>query len=139
MQTQTSIVKKLTAPASTAWAAISGIGGLDRWFPIIKSCGVEGNGEGAIRHLTLEDGGEMIDHIRIIDHDNRLLRYHRVSLPFPVTDYFGTVEIFKSFDQRAVINWTIQFNVAPEDKEQILGLIHTAISDGIDGMNAEIS
>jgi hypothetical protein len=27
-------------PLTKVWAAISGIGGLDRWFPIITSCRV---------------------------------------------------------------------------------------------------
>jgi uncharacterized protein YndB with AHSA1/START domain len=48
-----SIVKTVDAPRDKVWAAIRNIGGLYRWFPIIASCRVEGEGVGAIRFLGL--------------------------------------------------------------------------------------
>jgi hypothetical protein len=33
-------------PGETVWSAISGIGGLDRWFSAIESSGVDGIGPG---------------------------------------------------------------------------------------------
>jgi hypothetical protein len=53
MQEILNVTKTIASPSDQVWAAISSIGGLDRWFPIISSCRVEG--VGAIRMLTLAD------------------------------------------------------------------------------------
>ena len=86
---QINITKTLTVNADQAWAAISGIGGLDRWFPIIADCSVLGAGVGATRVLTLVDGGKITDRIETIYHQQRSLRYNRIESPFPVQSLSG--------------------------------------------------
>ncbi len=132
------IDKKLAVPSEKAWAAITAIGGLDRWFPIIEACRVEGEGEGAIRVLTLRSGGEMRDVITKIDPGAKLLRYHRTHLPFPVSDYFGAVEIRADGAEKSRLTWTVEFEVGPEHRDEIAALIKSAISDGVDGMERQL-
>lgn len=50
------IAQTIDAPSDKVWAAIRAIDGLDRWFPVIATCRVEGEGVGAIRFLELSDG-----------------------------------------------------------------------------------
>src|SRR5262245_51721814 len=104
----------MTVAGDAAWAAICAIGRLDVWFPSIATCRVEGHGVGARRFLTLQRGGDIVDHVVAIDATRRRLTYHRVASPFPVTSYVGTVEVFESFDGRAIVAWTIDFESAPE-------------------------
>jgi polyketide cyclase/dehydrase/lipid transport protein len=106
-----------------AWEAISKIGRLDVWFPIIATCKVEGDGVGAHRHMTLEDGGEITDHIEEINPTTKRLTYLRVESPFPVTYYKGTVEVFDSFDSMAVVVWTIDFESDPENSVPVADLV----------------
>jgi len=107
MTTTVVIDKNLRAPAQKAWAAIESVGGLDRWFPIIDACRVEGAGVGALRHLTLAGGaGEMRDRIVEVAPQERRLRYHRTHHPFPVSDYLGTVEIFDAGPEASRLLWT---------------------------------
>ncbi len=103
---QINITKILTVNADQAWAAISDIGGLDRWFPIIADCSVLGAGVGATRFLTLVDGGKITDRIEAIDHQQRSLRYNRIESPFPVQSYLGTVNISKVNDNSAKLSCT---------------------------------
>ncbi|WP_333874233.1 SRPBCC family protein [Methylobacter sp.] len=57
MLTKQAITKKLNVPSDKVWDAISKIGRLDVWFPFIETCKVEGNGPGALRYMTIADGG----------------------------------------------------------------------------------
>jgi len=133
------VTKKLNVPVDTVWDAISKIGRLDVWFPIIESCRIEGEGPGAVRRMTLvDDGGEMEDTIEEIDAAKRRLVYLRPVLPFPAPYYRGTVEVFESYDGLAVVAWTIDFESKPEDAQSITDLIKSAISDGIDGMERDL-
>jgi uncharacterized protein YndB with AHSA1/START domain len=139
MTTTVIIDKNLRAPAESVWAAVEAIGGLDRWFPIIDACRVEGEGEGALRVMTLADGaGEMRDRIVEIAAEQRRLRYHRTDLPFPVSDYFGTVEVFDVGPGASRLVWTVRFESAPENEAPVRDLVRNAISDGVDGLEREL-
>jgi len=139
MTTTVVIDRILRAQAERVWAAIEAIGGLDRWFPIIDACRVEGVGEGALRVMTLADGaGEMRDRIVEIAPGERRLRYHRTHLPFPVSDYFGAVEIFDVGLGASRLVWTVRFEAAPENEAPVRDLVRNAISDGVDGLEREL-
>lgn len=139
MLTKQPITKKLNVPAEAVWAAIRNIGRLDVWFPFIETCRVEGEGAGALRYMTIANGGgDIKDTIAEIDDSNMRLVYLRPVSPFPVSYYRGTVEVFKSYDGLGIVVWTIDFESAPEDAASVAELVHGAISQGVDGMEKDL-
>jgi hypothetical protein len=139
MLTKALIARKMNVPAEKAWNAISKVGRLDVWFPRISTCKVEGNGIGAHRHMTLEGGGEIVDHIVDIDPQRRRLVYDRTKSPFPVSSYKGTVEVFESFDSLAVVVWTVDFESVPENSASVKSTLEAGIGAGVEGMAADLS
>jgi len=131
--------KKLNVPSEKVWDAISKIGRLDVWFPFIETCKVEGDGPGALRYMTIADGGgDIKDTIEEIDSKKMKLIYLRPISPFPVTYYKGTVEVFTSYDGLGIVVWTIDFESKPEDSVSVAEIIQSAISAGIDGMEKDL-
>jgi Polyketide cyclase / dehydrase and lipid transport len=133
------VTKIVDAPVEKVWSAIRSIGGLDRWFPVIDSCRVDGQGVGATRTLGLVGGGEMRDRIVEIDEAERRFRYERFELPFPVENYRGMVQARARADHRSEIVWGIQFEVAVEKRGELVAFIEGAISDGLDGLEQELT
>lgn len=139
MLTKQPITKKLNVPVEKVWEAISRIGRLDVWFPIIETCKVEGDGPGALRYMTIANGGgDIKDTIEEVDHKAMRLVYLRPISPFPVTYYKGTVEVFKSYDGLGIVVWTIDFESKPEDSSSVAALVNGAISAGLDGMEKDL-
>jgi uncharacterized protein YndB with AHSA1/START domain len=139
MNEQVKVAKTINVPTDKVWSAISGIGGLDRWFPIIASCRVEGAGVGAIRVLGLGDGGQIRDRVEEIDHKERRFRYLRTEHPFPVSRYVGTVEVRDGESGQSEVTWTLDIDdVAAEAREELVGFLTTALSDGISGMEKDL-
>ncbi|MGZ8172382.1 MULTISPECIES: SRPBCC family protein [Methylobacter] len=139
MFTKQAITKKLNVPSEKVWEAISKIGRLDVWFPFIETCKVEGDGPGALRYMTIADGGgDIKDTIEEIDPKKMKLIYLRPISPFPVTYYKGTVEVFTSYDGLGIVVWTIDFESKPEDSVSVAEIIQSAISAGIDGMEKDL-
>lgn len=139
MHTKQPITRKLKVPVAAVWEAVSRIGGLDVWFPIIETCAVEGQGAGAVRRMTLvNDGGEIRDTIEEIDGAKKRLVYLRPISPFPVSYYRGTVEVFESYDGLGVVVWTIDFESTPENAQSVADIVRGAIGDGIDGMEKDL-
>ncbi len=139
MFTKQAITKKLNVPSEKVWEAISKIGRLDVWFPFIETCKVEGDGPGALRYMTIADGGgDIKDTIEEIDPKKMKLIYFRPISPFPVTYYKGTVEVFTSYDGLGIVVWTIDFESKSEDSASVAETIQSAISAGIDGMEKDL-
>jgi carbon monoxide dehydrogenase subunit G len=132
------VTKTIDVPGDEVWVAISGIGGLDRWFPVIASCRVEGEGVGAIRVLGLADGGEIKDRVEEIDHQERRFRYVRTVSPFPVTKYVGTVEVRDADGGRSEVSWTVEIDVAAEARGELAGFLKDALSAGISGIEQDL-
>jgi hypothetical protein len=135
---QLNVTQTITIDADNAWAAISGIGGLERWFPIITGCKVQGAGVGATRILTLADGAEMKDHIDEIDHQHRRLRYTRTESPLPVRSYRGTVDIRNAAEGAAEISWTVEIDVQEDQRAPLSAFLRQALSDGIQGLAQDL-
>ena len=117
---QLNVTKTINADADRVWAAISSIGGLDRWFPVITACSVSGTGEGATRILTLADGAEIKDSIEAIDHEHRRLRYTRTESPFPVQSYRGTVDVRYVNAGTAEVSWTVEIDVQEDQRDALV-------------------
>jgi len=133
------IKKSIGVGAAKAWTAIRGIGGLDRWFPVIATCRVEGAGVGATRILTLKpDGAEMHDKILEISDDAMRLRYERVKSPFPIAKYLGTVNVISEDPSHSTVSWNVDIDVTPAHREEMVKLLTKAISDGVDGLEKEL-
>jgi hypothetical protein len=138
MRTSIAITRKLGVGSDEVWQAVRAIGRLDVWFPSIATCRVEGAGVGATRHLTLQGGGDITDEILEIDPASRRLSYQRVRSPFPVSSYRGTVEVFESFDARAVVVWTVDFESDEQVSAGVAKALEAAIGAGVEGMERDL-
>jgi len=136
--TKVTVTKKMTVSMDKAWEAISQIGRLHVWFPSIATCRVEGEGVGAHRCMTLRRGADITDRIVDINPTRRRLTYQRIRSPFPVTSYQGAVEVFESFDSRAIVVWTVDFESDPEDSATVAEALRTGIGAGVDGMEKDL-
>lgn len=139
---QVQVTKTLNAECDKVWAAISGIGGLERWFPVIAACRVTAAGVGALREMALHDGGRIVDRVEAIDHAQRCFQYRRIEHPFPVSDYLGTVTVRDVGDGKTELSWTVDADlhadIAPADRGNFLGFVRSALSDGIDGIERDL-
>ena len=137
MNATATAAKTVDAPSDRVWDAIRSIGGLDRWFPVINSCRVEGRGVGAVWIMDLGDGGEIRDRVIEVDDARHRFRYDRFISPFPVASYIGTVTV-RDEGGRSDVVWQVEIEVAPEQKDGLVAFLEKALSDGVDGLEREL-
>lgn len=133
------VTKIIALTNDKAWQAISQINGLERWFPVITACQVTGCGVGATRIMALTSGEEIVDRIESIDHEAKRFQYNRIKSPFPVNRYLGTVDICKIGPDSSEISWTVEIDVDNEKRDELIGFIKQALSDGIDGLERDLT
>ena len=79
-------------PVDELWAMIGDFGDVGKWSgrpP--EACVQEGEGIGALRTLTLDDGRQVVD--RLDAQGDDFYSYSIVSSPFPVTSYAATMSV----------------------------------------------
>lgn len=131
------VTKTLAVSSDKVWSAIRGIGGLEHWFSIIATCRVSGAGIGAVRVMELTDGAEIKDRIEEINDAARRFRYTRTESPFPVSHYLGTVEV-RDDNGKTALSWSLELDVNPEVRDDLVSLLTGALSEGIDGLEQDL-
>ena len=133
------IDKNLRAPAQKVWAAIE-VGRRSRSLVSDHrrlSHRRLGRRRVALHDLSRRRGRDARPHRGDCARERRL-RYHRTHHPFPVSDYFGTVEVFDAGPGASRLLWTVRFKGASENEAAVRELVHNAISDGVDGLEREL-
>lgn len=118
----------VNAPVDKVWANISKASGVNEWLPMIETCTLEGQGEGAKRVCTTENG-ILNETILMIDHTNKTFKYaiDKQTL-FPINNVIGTM-IVKDDNGNTRLDWTLAFSL--EDEKAF-----PMIEEGVKGMYA---
>jgi mxaD protein len=121
----------INASADEVWSLVSDFNGLDKFVEAVADCTTEGTGIGAVRTLTLADGGEVIEKLESLDHDQRLLTYSIVESPMPIQNYTGTMQVDELEDRRSKFSWSSTFDAVDgtedEMKEALKGLYNLGV------------
>lgn len=116
----------VNAPSEKVWINISKSSGVNEWLPMIETCSLEGQGEGAKRVCTTENG-ILNETILKIDHENQTFQYSiDEQTLFPISDIIGTM-IVKEENGMTKLDWNLAFTLKDES-------ILPMIEEGINGM-----
>lgn len=99
------------SPAKT-WEAIRDYGGLPGWHPafagdeIVKG---KNNAKGAVRVLTLKDGGKITE--ELLSHSDKAMTmtYRITASPLPITAYRSTIKVTPGANGGSVVSWSGTF------------------------------
>ncbi|HXV91677.1 MAG TPA: SRPBCC family protein, partial [Pseudonocardia sp.] len=85
------------APAEEVWSLIRDFDGPPGWHPAIEVSelteGGSGAEVGAVRKLTLGDGGVVVERLLTLDDAGRSYTYEILDSPFPVRRYVSTIHV----------------------------------------------
>ena len=96
--------------ASQCWGAISDFNSMDKWLaPAIVASTMEGEGVGAVRTLTLEDGNKVVEELLMMDEQQMAMRYKIIEGDPNLGNYVGYKKVIPVDDDLAAIDWTSTF------------------------------
>jgi len=102
---------EINAPASVVWSLVKDFDGLNKWHPAVaKDVIVEGknNTVGAIRLLTLGDGGTIKEKLLAYDDKGQSFKYSILEGVLPVSSYESTLKVEGTADA-AKVTWSGSF------------------------------
>ncbi len=96
--------------AQECWAIISDFNALDTWLaPAVIASTMEGQGIGALRTLTLEDGNKIVEELMELDPEQMSMRYRIIEGNPNLNDYVGAKKVIPINENSAAIDWTSTF------------------------------
>jgi len=132
-----SVSKKtvLNAPLDQAWSVVGDFNGLPRFVSAVAQSTVEGSGTGALRTLTLQDGGKIVERLESFDEGQTTLQYSIVSSPLPVDNYLSTMKLASLDDGRCELEWSSTFDPKGVPQAEAEGIIGGIYEMGFEGLN----
>jgi mxaD protein len=112
--TPLAVTKTVTvnAPASQVWAKVKDFNGFNNWHPAIaKDDVVEGDNNkiGAVRLLTLKDGGTIKEKLLAFNANKHTFKYSILEGVLPVSDYTSTITVKSAGKDKSTVTWSGRF------------------------------
>ncbi|WP_243741677.1 SRPBCC family protein [Actinomycetospora succinea] len=127
------------------WRVIRDFDGLPDWHPAIAASELEGGEHtdrvGAVRRLTLGDGGVVRESLVTLDDRERLLTYAILESPFPVRDYRSTIRVLPvTTTGESFVSWSVLFDCDLDDAERLSALFgRDVFGSGLEGLASHLS
>lgn len=131
---EVSMKTQINASADDVWKTISDFGAIDKFLPIAKSVELEGEGIGAVRTITGEDGSKIIESLDASDAEAKSLTYSIKESALPIDNYTSTMTVTKSEEGKCEFTWSSTFNakgVSDEEAKTLIGGVYTAGFGGL--------
>jgi mxaD protein len=103
---------EINASAHKVWKAVESFDSLNTWHPAVaKDEIVEGKNDvpGAVRLLTLKDGGTIKEKLLAFEPQAHKFRYEILEGVLPVSDYRSTVSVVSAGKGKSTVTWTGNF------------------------------
>lgn len=122
------------ADVDSVWGAVRRFDGLPDWHPAIASSELQEGQEhqvGAVRRLTLQDGGVVVERLVALDDERRVLTYAILESPFAVRRYVATIRVAPVTDAgRTFVEWSAEFDADAADEETLMGVFGDGVFAG---------
>lgn len=135
--TKATVTETIVVDASPdkTWALVGDFAGLVGWFPVVTKSTVEGNGVGALRHLTMPDGNQITERQESRDDAVRYYEYAAIAGALPCTDYRSRLAVSPA-GNGARITWSAQFRPLADAPVDAVAFITSVYQGGLAGAKA---
>jgi uncharacterized protein YndB with AHSA1/START domain len=122
----------IPADADQVWRLAGDFNGLPGWHPAIAesklTAGESAATVGAVRELTLGDGGKVVEKQVARDEAGRSYTYDFLESPFPVRTYRSTFRVAPVTDgNQAFVEWSAFFDSEAADEEAMTNLFANGV------------
>jgi carbon monoxide dehydrogenase subunit G len=103
---------EINAPAAAVWGLVKDFDALNRWHPAVAKDEIiegENNAVGAVRQLTLGDGGTIHEKLLAYDAQAHTMKYSILDGVLPVSAYVSTIEVTATGPASCKVTWSGAF------------------------------
>jgi len=134
--TDVKVSESIAAPAARVWELLGEFGGVTKWGgAMLQSCRVEGEGVGAVRHISLQGGMEIAERCEAYDAAKRSFSYSIIGKsPIPIKNYLSVCTIVEVGANECRVDWNGTFDPDGVSAEQAQGMVRGIYTSGVAGV-----
>ena len=127
------------------WRVLRDFDGLPSWHPAIDSSALTAGASaveiGAVRRLSLGDGGVVVEVLVGLDDHSRSLTYAILESPFPVSGYRSTIRVVPlTTTGESFVEWSLVFDCGHADAERLRDLFGRGVfATGLEGLASQFT
>lgn len=136
---------EINAPANVVWAKVDDFGDLGEWHPAVAKTEIvkgKDNVKGAVRVLTLQDGGTIKEKLRSYNAKRMTFEYEILEGVLPVSSYVSSVTVKSGKRGVTTVVWKGRFKrkdtsanpAAGQDDETAVKTITSVYKAGLDNL-----
>ena len=129
----------INADADQVRSLVRNFSELDKFVEAVADCTTEGKGIGAVRTLTLADGGEVKEKLESLDADQRLLTYSIIESPMPIENYSGTMQVKMIKNGKSEFIWSSTFDARDGTEQEMEEALENLYKLGVEGLQQKFS
>ena len=111
------------ASVDAVWSLIRGFNSLSEWHPAITASELTSGADaevGAVRRLTLGDGGIVVERLLVLDDPDHSITYEFLENPFGARRYVATLRIAPvTATGETFVEWWAEFDADAADEERL--------------------
>ncbi|MGH3586772.1 MAG: SRPBCC family protein [Pseudonocardia sp.] len=133
------------ASADAVWSVVRDFNGLPGWLPAITASELTTGGSGAeigaVRRLTLGDGGVVVERLLVLDDADRRCTYEILESPFAVRRYVSTLRVASvTASGEAFVEWWSEYDSEAADEADLTKLFAGGVyGAGIESLRARFA
>ena len=131
-----SVQHEFDLPVAALWDLVGEFGNMSKWTGLPpETCISDGENVGALRTLTLQNGGTIIDRLDAkSEHSYSYSIINMEEAPLPFSSYKATLSVQKISDQRSQLNWGGEFTPDQLSEAETIAFAENMYKRGLDMM-----
>lgn len=116
---------EINAPASAVWSKVHSFADMGAWHPAVKKTEIiegKNNRSGAVRVLTLQDGGTIKEKLVAYKFKQKTFDYEIIEGVLPVSHYASTVTVSEVKGGKSLVTWKGNFQRKDTSEQPAAGL-----------------
>uniref|UniRef100_A0A7V6A1R8 SRPBCC family protein n=1 Tax=Desulfobacca acetoxidans TaxID=60893 RepID=A0A7V6A1R8_9BACT len=122
---QVSVKVSIPVAADKVWQTLRDFGAMNTWAPGIATLALKGNGVGAVRTMTFQDGSRVVERLESLNDASRSISYTILESTLPLEGYVASLTVRDLGSTGCEVEWFSTFGAkgaAEEDVSRLLAL-----------------
>ena len=116
---QVTVKVNIPVAADQVWQTLRNFGGMDKWALGVASLSLSGVGPGAVRTISFQDGGKVVERLESLDDAGRRLSYTILESTLPVEGYVASLTVRDLGPAGAEVEWFSTFGAKGATEEEV--------------------
>ncbi len=135
---QVSVKVSIPEAADKVWQTLRDFGRINTWAPGITGLSLKGEGVGAVRTLTYQDGSQVVERLESLNDASRNLSYTILKSTLPVEGYVASLTVRDLGAAGSEVEWFSTFGAKGAAEQDVSRMLEVGYRKALSGLQKSL-